>query len=251
MTPADGFSLAENALGAWKKPDTAMPAPETSTDRSHDGIRRLVIDIPKIGQAAVLMGNTGPARTAPDYFPTLVANDVLGGGYSARLNEEIRIKRGLSYGASSRIASRKNAAPIIAAAQTRNDAVPQVVKLMSGEMAKLGAVAHPGREMDARKATLIGSFGRSVETTAGLAGQLSELAQFNLPLDKLRTYTSDISAVTPEAAEAAAKAHYSPDAASLVVVGDSKVFGKDLAKAYPKLETIEISKLNLDSATLK
>ena len=49
------------------------------------------------------------ARTDPRYYQALVANAVLGGGYSARLNEDIRIKRGLSYGADSSLAARRDA----------------------------------------------------------------------------------------------------------------------------------------------
>ena len=209
------------------------------------------ITIPKIGQAAVLMGRVGPSRTAADYFPTLVANDVLGGGYSARLNAEIRIKRGLSYGASSALPSRRYGSPIVAAAQTRNDAVPQVVELLGDEMTRLGASTIRAEELASRKAVLIGDFGRSVETVGGLAGQLSELAQFGLPLEKLLSYGQDVQAVTAEQASAAAKAHFDPGAASLVVVGDAKQFGKELKAKYPKLETLGIDQLNLDSATLR
>jgi len=198
-----------------------------------------------------MMGRIGPSRTAADYFPTLVANDVLGGGYSARLNAEIRIKRGLSYGASSSLPSRRAGAPIVAGAQTRNDAVPQVAELLAGELNRLGANTIPAAELGSRKAVLIGDFGRSVETVGGLASQLSELAQFGLPLTKLQSYASDIEAVTAEQAAAAAKAHFDPSAASLVVVGDASVFGAQLKAKYPGLETIAINKLNLDSATLK
>ncbi len=197
------------------------------------------------------MGNIGPSRTAADYFPTLVANDVLGGGYSARLNEEIRIKRGLSYGAGSSLPSRRHGAPIVASAQTRNDAVPQVVQLMGTELTGLGANAISAAEIANRKAVLIGDFGRLVETVGGLAGQLSELAQFGLPLSKLQSYAGDVEAVTAEEATAAAKAHFDPSTASLVVVGDASVFGAQLKAQYPKLETISIDKLNLDSATLR
>jgi len=226
-------------------PTAAVAASGTTTSAP------LLIDIPKIGQAAVLMGHVGPSRTADDYFATLVSNDVLGGGYSARLNEEIRIKRGLSYGASSGVASRKQAAPIIAAAQTRNDAVPQVVELMAAELGKLGTTPIPADEINNRKAVLIGAFGRSVETTGGLAGQLSALAQFGLPLEKLQSYATDIAAVTPEQAAAAARAHQDPATASLVVVGDAKVFGAKLKAKYPQLQQIGIDQLNLDSPTLK
>jgi zinc protease len=250
ITPEAGFKLAEGAFGSWTRPDAALPAqPQSAATATAQ--RPLVIDIPKIGQAAVLMGRIGPSRTAVDYFPTLVANDVLGGGYSARLNEEIRIKRGLSYGASSSLASRRFGAPIVAGAQTRNDAVAQVVELLRGELDNLGSESIPDDELGNRKAVLIGEFGRSVETVGGLAGQLSELAQFGLPLSKLQTYASDVAAVSAEQAEAAARAHFDPAAASLVVAGDASVFRAQLKAKYPELETISIDKLNLDSATLK
>jgi zinc protease len=250
ISAENGFALAEGALGAWAKPEAPLtvyrPASTWSAKAS-----AIAIDVPQIGQAAVLLGRTGPARTAADYFPTLVANNVLGGGYSARLNYEIRIKRGLSYGANSGFSARKESAPIIAAAQTRNDAVPQVVDLMTAEFKRLGDTPIPATELDARKAVLIGGFGRSVETTGGLAGQLSALAQFGLPLDKLQTYSSDISAVTAEQAQAAATAYFDPAKAFLIVVGDAKQFWNGVKAKRAGFEQIGIDKLNLDSATLK
>jgi zinc protease len=183
---------------------------------------------------------------------------VLGGGYSARLNAEIRIKRGLSYGVRSVVASRKEAAPVIASAQTPNEAVPKVVDLMAAEFARLGTEPIPAKDLDARKAVLIGGFGRSVETTGGLAGQLSALAQFGLPLEKLQSYSSDVSAVTAEQAGAAAKAYYDPSAATIIVVGDAKEFWdktKDgdvgVKTKREGFEKMDIGKLNLDSPTLK
>jgi zinc protease len=210
-----------------------------------------VIDIPDIGQAAVFMGLIGPSRTAADYFPTLVAGEVLRGGYSAPLNTEIRIKSGLSYGAGASLTARRAGAPIVAAAQTRNDAVPEVVELMSAELARLGAAPVPPAELDSRKAVLIGDFGRDVETTGGLAGQLSALAQFGLPLTKLQAFATDVAAVTSEQVTAAAKAHFDPSTASIVVVGDARQFAGELQDRYPKLEQIDIDSLNLDSATLR
>jgi len=250
ITPKAGFKLAEDAFGKWAKPANPLPAPSAAAAPGEAQVP-LVINIPKIGQAAVLMGRVGPSRTAADYFPTLVANDVLGGGYSARLNQEIRIKRGLSYGASSSLPPRLHGTPIVAGAQTRNDAVPEVVELLTGELQRLGSSVIADDELGSRKAVLIGRFGRSVETVGGLAGQLSELAQFGLPLAKLQSYSDDVAAVTPAQAAAAAKAHYDPAAASVVVVGDAAVFGAKLKAKYPRLETIAIDKLNLDSATLK
>ncbi len=252
VTPEKGFELAEIAFGEWTNP---QGAPERSIEFAYDNDSAappaIVVDIPQIGQAAVTFGLPGPARTAPDYAAALVATDILGGGYSARLNNEIRIKRGLSYGVRAGLPSRKSPPAIIVSAQTRNDAAPQVADLMAAEFARLGSAPIPASEMDARKAVLIGSFGRSVETTGGLAGQLAELAQYGLPLSNLQTWASDIAAVTAEQAAGAARAYYDPAKAVLVVAGDAQVFFNTLRAKRPNAERIGIDALNLDSETLK
>ncbi|RYZ00219.1 MAG: insulinase family protein, partial [Alphaproteobacteria bacterium] len=249
ITPDAGFALAESAFGSWVK--HSLPLPPAATAGATIAPRALTIDMPKIGQAVVFLGRVGPARMADDYFPTVVANNVLGGGYSARLNAEIRIKRGLSYGANSGLTARKLPGPITAAAQTRNDAVPQVVDLMVSEFSRLGSEPIPANELAARKAVIIGGFGRSVETTAGLASQYSALAQYGLPLEKLQSYSADINAVTAEQAGAAAKAHYDPANATLVVVGDAAQFWDQVKDKRAGMERLPIDKLKLDSATLK
>jgi zinc protease len=193
----------------------------------------------------------GIARSDADFFPAVVINSVLGGGYSARLNQEIRIKRGLSYGAGSSLPQRLAPGPIVAAAQTRNDATVQVVDLMEIELAKLGQAPASAAEFGARQANLIGSFGRDVETASGLSSQLALLATFGLPLNGLQTYVADIQAVTPDQAKAVAARLYDPKNATLVVVGDGAVFFSALKKKRPTVERLPINKLNLDSPTLR
>lgn len=245
-----GFALAERYFGDWPRPATARPAPPNATAYAAPA-RTIVIDLPGTGQAAVAMGLRGVARTDADYFPLLVANNVLGGGYSARLNAEIRIRRGLSYGAGSNLQARMAPGPIIASAQTRNDAATQVYELMRAEIGRIGREAAPEAELNARKAVLIGSFGRAVETTSGLAGQISTLALFGLPPERLNTYVADITAVTPEEARAAAARYFDVDRADLVVVGDAQIFYDSLRRVRPNAERIAVDDLNLDRETLR
>ena len=73
---------------------------------------------------------------------------MLGGGYSARLNQEIRIRRGLSYGAGSGIEARRAPGPFAASVQTRNDAAAEVLGLVLAEMRRLGAEPIPVAELD-------------------------------------------------------------------------------------------------------
>ncbi len=246
----EGFALAEQHFGNWARPTTALPArPDASAHAS--GVRTIVVDLPQTGQAAVLMGLRGVSRTDADYFPLLVANNVLGGGYSARLNTEIRIRRGLSYGAGSSLSARMAPGPIVASAQTRNDAAVQVYELMRAEIDRIGDAPTPEAELTARKAVLIGSFGRSVETTSGLAGQISTLALYGLPPERLGTYVADITNVTPAQAQAAAARYFNPDAADVVVVGDAQHFYDALRRVRRNAERIPASELDLDEEELR
>ncbi len=250
ISPEEGFKLAARFFGDWAKPGTPLAA-EPNVALFADARRAVAIDLPKSGQAAVGFAMLGVSRSDPDYFPALVINSVLGGGYSARLNQEIRIKRGLSYGARSILPQRLAPGPITALTQTRNDAAVQVVELMEQEFAKLGQSDTPVAEFEARKANLIGSFGRDVETASGLAGQLALLATFGLPLDRLQSYVAEVQSVTPRHSRAVAARLFDPQKAAMVVVGDGGIFFQTLKKKRAHVERIPIDKLNLDSADLR
>jgi zinc protease len=250
VSPEQGFQLAERHFGDWTRPAAELSArPDASAHAA--GVRAIVVDLPDTGQAAVSMGLRGIARTDADYFPLLVANDVLGGGYSARLNAEIRIRRGLSYGAGSSLQARVAPGPIVASAQTRNDAAVQVYELMRAEIDRIGDQLVPESELTARKASLIGDFGQSVETTSGLAGQISTLALYGLPPERLNTYVSDVSGVTAEQARAAAARYYDPARADVVIVGDADIFYDQFRRVRRDAERIPASELNLDEESLR
>jgi zinc protease len=250
VSAEEGVALARRFFGDWANPPGERPEPPNATGHA-PGVRTIVVDLPGTGQAAVSMGLRGVSRTDADYFPLLVANNVLGGGYSARLNAEIRIRRGLSYGAGSSLQARVAPGPIVASAQTRNDAAAQVYQLMSAEIERIGDAAVPEAELTARKAVLIGGFGRSIETTSGLAGQISTLALYGLPPERLGTYVADVSNVTPEQARAAAARYFDPARADLVVVGDAQHFYPALRRLRPNAERIAASDLNLDREALR
>jgi zinc protease len=211
----------------------------------------VVIDLPGTGQAAVTVTKPAIARTDPRYYQGVVANAVLGGGYSARLNEDIRVKRGLSYGAGSSLTGRRTLGAFTAQAQTRNDAAPQVAELIRADMAALGAAPPSADELTARKSSLIGDYGRAIATTAGLAGELEGLAVYDLDLNELKTFTDKVEAVTPGQVQAFAQDVLKPGDASLIVVGDSKLFLDALKAKTPSLEVIPIADFDPSSSTLR
>jgi len=121
-----GFTLAKRFFGDWPKPASHLPTTPTvnKSDSTTSG-RVLVIDKPNAGQAAVYFIHRGIDRKDPDYYRGIVTNSVLN-GYSGRLNQEIRIKRGLSYGAGSTLEARRDIGPFVATAQTKNESGPEV-----------------------------------------------------------------------------------------------------------------------------
>ncbi len=248
ITPATAKALAEQQFGTWKPAPTAKAA--VATRAAAPTPKVIVVDLPDAGQAGIVVGRPAIARSDSRFYAAQVVNATLGVGFSSRLNQEIRIKRGLSYGAGSQMPGRRDVGPFKAATQTKNPSAAEVVALIVAAMAKLGAAPVPAAELDTRKAVLVGSFGRAVETTGGIAGILGDFIEEGVPLSELKTYSSDITGVTPEAAQAAARL-FDPKDASIVVVGDSKQFIGDLRKTYPDLELIPSSALDLDTAALK
>jgi zinc protease len=249
ITPDEGFALAAKTFGGWARPADPPPAP--ATGQATGAPRNVVIDLPGTGQAAVTLTKPAIARSDPRYYQGLVANAVLGGGYSARLNEEIRVKRGLSYGAGSSLTARRTLGAFTAQAQTKNEAAPQVADLIRDSMAGLAAAPASADELAARKSSLIGDYGRGIGTAAGLANQLNELALYGIDLDEVKTYTDKVQAVTPAQVQAFAQDVLKPDGASLIVVGDSKLFLDALKAKAPNLEVIPIAQFDPDNATLK
>jgi zinc protease len=249
ITAEQGFALAQQAFGDWVRPTTPVPAIPTITP--HAQTRTLVIDLPGAGQASVNVAKVGIARSDPDYYTGIVANTVLGGGYSARLNEEIRIKRGLSYGASSSLAASRTTGLFRASAQTKNESAPQVVDLIVGEMKTLAATAPTAAELTARKSVLVGEFGRDLATTDGLADILGNLAVYGVPLDEITRYTANVEAVTPTQVQTFAGRVLDPAASDIIIAGDAKVFLPALKAKNPNVEVIPVDQLDLDSPTLR
>jgi zinc protease len=243
-----GFALAQAAFGDWRAP--AGPAPVQPLIRPAAPPQAVVIDLPGAGQAAVSVVKSAIARNDPDYYSGVVANTVLGGGYSARLNQEIRIKRGLSYGASSSLSARRTAGSFSARAQTKNESAPQVLDLIREEMRRLGESGAGPDELKARKSVLIGGFGRELATADGLAAILGNLALYDVPLGEISLYTGRVEAVTGDQVQAFAKAHLDPAQASVIVAGDAKAFAEPLKARAPGLRVIPASGLDLDSPTL-
>ncbi len=248
VTAAQAKTLADAQFGSWKP---AAAAAVRIPAVSYPAPRVIVVDMPEAGQAGVVVARPAIARGDARFYPLAVGNTVLGGGFSSRLNQEIRIKRGLAYGAGSALDAGRTQGTVAARTQTKNPTAAEVVTLIAAEMTRMGASPVPAAELDTRKAVLVGGFGRAIETTSGVANILGGYIQNGVPLDELQRFTAKVEGVDPRAVQAAAAQLLDPKAASIVVVGDAKQFIAPLRTAYPNVEVIPEAALKLDSATLK
>ncbi|CAN7286361.1 M16 family metallopeptidase [Brevundimonas sp. LjRoot202] len=248
MEPEAAFAFAETTLGGWERPSTPTP---TVTGRAGTATapRVVVVDLPGAGQAAVTAAVRGPRRADPAYYPLAVANAVMGSGQDGRLFQEIRAKRGLSYGAYSTLVARAEGGALIASTQTKNESAAEVVALVLAEFDRLGREPVDAQAVTDRETFITGGFSRALETTGGLGGVLAGAVTDGLPLGEIETYPETIAATTPDSLRAAAQA-VSSEQAYVVVVGESSMFIDALRAVHPDLVVVPAAELDLNSPTL-
>jgi len=246
----DGVALAEKYFGDWKKPAAPLPTFNPANISSNNPGRVVVIDKPDAGQAAVYLARLGINRKDSEYFRGVVANSVLS-GYSGRLNQEIRIKRGLSYGAGSSLDARRDVGPFAASAQTKNESGAQVAELLLGEISRLSTAPPGDGELTPRKAVVVGNFSRNLETVNGLVGQVGNLALYGLSLDEINRYIGNVQAVSTADVQQFAGTKLDAKTSNIIVVGNAKSFLPALQKEFPNVEVIPVAEMDLNSAQLR
>jgi zinc protease len=255
ITAATANALAQKFFGAWTnskvtslaKNIASIKAPTQTTPN-----KILVVDLPNSGQASVnYLQKIGVGRSGKDFYPASVLNSVLGGGYSARLNQEIRIKRGLSYGAGSSFTWRSGQTNFGTRTQTKNESAAEVAELVLAEVRKLTDSSVSGDELNPRKLVLTGDFGRNLETTQGLAAAVAELYSFGIPTSELNSYMKSVQAINDAQIRDFAQGNIL--GGDLIIVGDAKIFMDDLKKRFPNKEinVIKADELDLSRDNLR
>jgi zinc protease len=233
----EAFALAQERFGAWVGPnDVPLEVPQAAFESSQ--IRKgrvIVVDLPDSGRSSVMLGHITIARDDPRYSASLVTMGLLS-GYSGRLNREIRVKRGLSYGAAAQIQARLRPGPFFASTLVDHAKTGETVDVMLEVLNTLAVTEPTEAELAPRKAMLRGSFGRILESVSGLAGALAELALNDLPLSEYDGYLERIEAVTPSQVSDFARA-FLVDEPTIVVVGDASIILPQLVSKFPQVET--------------
>ncbi len=232
---------ANSALPALPTANSALPALPSANSALPALVR---IDMPGSGQTAMVVTAPFVGSAAPDRRIGQVANAVLGGGYSARLNQKVRIEGGKSYGAFSQVESQPEAGALVALTQTQHATAAEVLAILRREIIRLAEAPPSGDELAARSANLVGGFARRLGSNGGVAAlMLGQYAQ-GRPLQELQRYAAEVAAVTPAQVQAFARTHWAADALRAVVSGDLSAAGAALDE--PGALSLKLPELDLE-----
>lgn len=215
-------ALVRGALGRWERgtvPAAAARAPEAPAARSAAAV--YLVDKPGAAQSEIRIGHVGAPRQSPDYYALEVMNAVLGGQFTSRINLNLRESKGFTYGARSGFSFDRGAGPFTASAGVFTAKTDSSLMEFMKELRDIrGGRPVTAEEVAFAKAALVRSYPRRIETNAGVAGQLANLAFFGLPPEELANYVTEVEEITAEDVTRVARQYVRPDRSVIVVVGD-------------------------------
>ena len=221
------MKMVTSGFGAWAKKDLpASPRIEPPAPRR----QILLVDRPGSVQADIHVGRLAPTRLTAEFFPLVVGSNILGGGGSSRMFQDIRERDGYAYDAHSEYATAREAATFSAVTEVRNEVIEPALKEVLDECARMAAQPVSGEELTNIKNYMSGLYLLRLETQDGLANQLNGMRTLGLPENYLETYVTRVRSVEPEQIQAAAKKYMNPEQAAIVIVGDAAKIGDAVKK---------------------
>lgn len=196
------------------------PAPPTPAVEPATGAAQVLVRTLPQPQSLVLFAAPGIQDEDPDWLPLAVANYILGGGgFSSRLMDEVREKRGLVYGVGTGPRVLENAAWLRGSAQTENEDVPAALATIKAEMRRLARQGATEAEVEDAKRYLTGSFALDLDSNVKIAGVLHAYQVDGRDIDYVNRRNALISAVTKADVDRVAARLFEPERFTFVVVG--------------------------------
>lgn len=226
LAPDEAFALAEEHFGGWKA-EGAAPTVEVPPPPKPSKTKIYLVD--RGGdQAQIRVGHVGITRAHEDWFTARVLSDVFGGGFNARLNDTIRVKKGLTYGARGGFSTSRFAGRFEVSTFSKNATVGETVEAILEEIERLQKEPPSETEERFSKSYLLGRFAGRRETPQDLVGDLWGLEVEGLSDDYYQQYLDAVAKVDSKGMNEAARRLVDDDSLVIVVVGPAKTLKKQL-----------------------
>lgn len=215
ITEEELATMLDGLLGAL--PEQGAPMPPRADVEISGGITVVPFETP---QSVARFAQKGIKLDHPDYFTAVVLNHVLGGGsFESRLMDEVRAKRGLTYGVYSYLAGKDLAEVYVGSVSSANDRIAEAIDVIRDEWEKAATEGVTAEEVENAKTFLTGAYPLRFDGNGPIANIMVGMQMLGLPIDYIATRNEQIEAVTVEGVKRVAGALLEPENLHFVVVG--------------------------------
>ncbi|MBO9433957.1 insulinase family protein [Ruegeria sp. R13_0] len=198
-------------------PETGKPIPDKAEVQIEGGVSVVEFDTP---QSVALFSQKGIDRDDPDFFAAFVLNHILGGGgFESRLMQEVREKRGLTYGVYSYLAPKDLASVYLGSVSSSNDRIAEAIEVIRDEWARAASEGVTQKELDDAKTYLTGAYPLRFDGNGRIAGIMVGMQMQGLPIDYIATRNDKVNAVTLEEINRVASELLDPEGLHFTIVG--------------------------------
>ncbi|MFC1557992.1 M16 family metallopeptidase [candidate division KSB1 bacterium] len=226
----------DSGLADWKAESRNTQADMNLAEIS--GINILVVDKDDASQTQIRLGNYGIKRNSEDFYTTRVLGNILGGGFNSRLNNEVRVKRGLTYGIVSRFNTFLHTGEFAVTTFTKNETVREAIDIIFSELNKIKKESVSKKELDGAKKYISGLFPLSMETIESMARHITDCEFYGLDKDYVENYSRNIMDVGIEDVKRTAQKYI--DTENLVITAVGRM--KDIKDGLEKLGNVSYKK---------
>ncbi len=198
-------------------PATGKPIPKKADVTIEGGVSVVEFDTP---QSVALFGQRGIDRDDPDFFAAYILNHIIGGGgFESRLMQEVREKRGLTYGVGTYLVPKDLASVYLGSVSSANDRIADAVEVIRDEWARAATEGVTQKELDDAKTYLTGAYPLRFDGNGQIAGIMVGMQMEGLPIDYIATRNDKVNAETLEDVNRVAAELLDPDGLHFTVVG--------------------------------
>ncbi len=235
--------LVEKQFGNWKG---ANPPEQNLPKVSNVSATEInFIDMPNAVQSEIRVQNTIDLKMGdPDYFPVLVANQILGGSFGSYLNMNLREARGYTYGAGSSTGADKYASRFTASTSVRNAVTDSAVVEIMKEIRRIKTEPVDAELLENSKAKFAGDFVLRLERPSTIAGYALNIRTNDLPKDFYQTFLKKINAVTAADVQRVANKYFQTDNMRIVIAGKGSEVLENLEKVTLNNKKVPVKYFN-------
>jgi zinc protease len=227
LTLDQARDLADSTFGSWTGAGTQQPRPDAPPP-PHAQV--VVVDQPGAAQTSLVVGQPAVARDDPDYDKLRMMNAVLGGGFTSRVNLNLRERHGYTYGAFSQVTPLRGVGPFTVQAGVQTPVTGAAAKEMLTEVAGMQTVPATDEELSRARETITQSLPATFAKGSDVARAFGRLFLLDLPPDYYQRLPDALAGITPADIQATARAHLRPDQLTVVAVGDRATIEPQLAQ---------------------